>query len=176
MKDVTPVNSWGLCMMDTSKGSTKKNVSELVGEWEWKDFRIKKKHIYYYERRGGGKLERNEVWGKERLFDSLFSLEVDKAILQQTELQATDTTRLDHISFTIEKSQSCPAKSLMWSNISHVLVCLTLQVLTRLYVIWFLEFLDWRKVRKRTYFWLILSYPCYILVIPFWQFLRGWSF
>lgn len=50
MKDVMPVDSWVLCMMATSKGSTKKNVNELVGEWEWKDFRIKKKYIYYDEK------------------------------------------------------------------------------------------------------------------------------
>lgn len=107
----------------------------------------------------------------------------------KTELQATDTTRLDHIQDAEDKNwvvgllpASVPPqgkvsaalqKSVMGTNPSYILVCLPLQVLTRLYVDRFLQFLDWRRIRKRTYFWLILSYPCYILVIPFLLFLRG---
>lgn len=64
-------------------------------------------------------------------------------------------------------------KSVMGSNLSHIVVCLTLQVLTRLYVDQFLELLEWRKGRKKTYFWPILSHPCYILAIPFQLFLKG---
>lgn len=67
-----PVGLWVLCMMDTSKGSTKNSVSELLGEWEWKDFRIKKKYIfYYYERRRTEKLKRDE---EKKDYLSYFSL------------------------------------------------------------------------------------------------------
>lgn len=60
-----PIDLWVLGMTDTSKGSTKNNVNGLLGEWEWKDFRIKKKYIYYYNSRRREKLKRNECGGKK---------------------------------------------------------------------------------------------------------------
>lgn len=165
------------------------NVNELLGEWEWKDFRTKKKYIYYYERRGKEKLKRNEVWGKERL-TPFFLYKWTKQSCSK--LNCKQQIPPDWIILRMLKNwvvgllpasvptqgKATPAlqKSVMGSNLSHSAVCLTLQVLTSLYVDQFLEFLEWRRVRKRTYFWLILSNPCYILVIHFLLFLRGWSF
>lgn len=187
MKDVMPVDSWVLCMMATSKGSTKKNVNELVGEWEWKDFRIKKKYIYYdekyidyylYHNYEEGKNWKEMKLGEKKDYLTPFSLykgtkqsckkldcrqqiPPDWIISRMLKVRIVLLDYCQHQSHHREKSV-LPCKSVMGSNLSHILVCLTLQVLTRLYVDWFLQFLDWRRVRKRTYFWLILSYPRYI--------------
>lgn len=106
MKDGIPVDSWVLRMMDTSKGSAKKNVNELLGEAERTDFRSKEKYIHQYGRRGREKLKRNEMQGKDQL-TSLFTLEVDKTILQQTEMQAAITARLDDTQDADREDSGC---------------------------------------------------------------------
>lgn len=81
----------------------------LMTYWESESEKISgpRRNIFIVMRGEKEKLKsefKNEVWGKERLFDSLFSFEVDRTMLQQTELQATDTTRLDHIQDAEDKN------------------------------------------------------------------------